>query len=352
MSSALKLVFQYSLLILALLSTMIPNAYSQDFCEIKGTAGSCKVNAFIRGEVPNDPDAFSCKKIRGMTYEGSCNSGLLNGLVLFDRTVNRTVGSKDRILSFVNEGVVQFPRVIYSHQIVAIELKDSSFGCVNFPQGWNRLNDPDCTKARAIFGDDIMSKKIWQSAMAGKLDLNAISKKTNQALINSNESSVAATAPALSDNRAANQSSSSVNISSLATRSQSSQIRKENPCEQNVSMEYYAGNPRTRRNIVYMPYGLGQEQFFPKESDSEARKIILAVRARDDLQHFRRARIIEFHESVLKEADHKLSYLKFDNPHREFYNKVRSIAICWKEAGWPEDVPLVAATCADLDKCL
>ena len=188
--------------------------------------------------------------------------------------------------------------------------------------------------------------------MAGKLDLNAISKKTNQALINSSESRFAATAPGLSDNRVANQSSSSVNVASSSTDSQPSQINLQTPCEQNISMEYYAGNQRTRRSIVYMPYGLSQEHFYPQDSDSVARKKILAVRGRDEPQSFRRARIIEFHEEVLKDADRKLSYMKFDNPHREFYNKVRAISICWKGAGWPEDVPLVAASCTEIDKCI
>lgn len=136
------------------------------------------------------------------------------------------------------------------------------------------------------------------------------------------------------------QSNTSTQSSALASR-----------CETSVTAELQAGNPATRIRIVYMPLGPTAQDYFPKMSEVEARKKLNEMRASGYIGNLRRDRLVEYHEGMLKDTENKLSYMPLGNPHREFYNKARAIAICWKGFGWPEDVPLSPAECTT-DKCL
>lgn len=141
-------------------------------CEIGGSEGSCRVEAFVWGEkAPSDPAAHTCSKLDKASYVGHCAHGQLEGLslVIADGSTKEV---REAYLSYFVGGRISYPALIsYLAGTLNFGMNEEGFGygCVYFGK-WDAAAKR-CGRFIQIYGADIFTESNAQKVRDGSFDL-------------------------------------------------------------------------------------------------------------------------------------------------------------------------------------
>ncbi len=141
--------------------------YSSGPCTIQGSSGACGVFPFIGSEKSLDHDAHTCTKFSGVTYDGFCKNGLLQGIALLKR------GNQSSIIGAFSEGRIFPPYAdIWNWGIGITNEEGVGEGCVNFTTDkgpWDHSATPPCNQL-ADFSPGFFTQDNWESIRLGQYD--------------------------------------------------------------------------------------------------------------------------------------------------------------------------------------
>jgi hypothetical protein len=145
---------------------------------IKGSAGSCQVQAFVMGESTQDRYGYTGSKMDRATFVGQCVGGYLEGVSIVIAEGSTKV-NREAFVSYFSKGRIAYPalRTFLDVDILnlGVQEKNNSYGCVYFGK-WDRSDTSyACPKFKVIFGNDIFSESNARALRNGSFDLSKYS---------------------------------------------------------------------------------------------------------------------------------------------------------------------------------
>ena len=150
-------------------------------CSIKGPDGPCQVEAFVSGELSQDPSAYTCSKLDRASYVGHCVNGALEGVsvVIADGTSKHT---REAFVSYFCMGGMAYPALTSwldenQPKFFGVHEKSRSYGCVVFGRWDNSRTRGSCPRFMDIYGSDIFTESNVQGLRDGTFNLNNYAAK-------------------------------------------------------------------------------------------------------------------------------------------------------------------------------
>ncbi len=145
-------------------------------CSINGPDGPCQVEAFVFGELRQDPAAYTCSKLDRANYVGHCVGSALEGVsvVIADGTKKL---SREAFVSYFCRGRMAYPALTSSFDdrfppIFAVREKSGSYGCVVFGKWDHSSTRGSCPRFVDIYGSDIFTESNVQALRGGTFNLS------------------------------------------------------------------------------------------------------------------------------------------------------------------------------------
>jgi len=141
-------------------------------CEISGSEGRCRVEAFVSGETKVDEASLTCAKLDRATYVGRCSHGKLDGLslVIADGSKKEV---KEAFISYFSQGKMAYPAITSVLERIpnfGVQELRQSYGCVYFGK-WDKSGER-CAQFIIIYGMDLFTESNAQNLRNGTFDLD------------------------------------------------------------------------------------------------------------------------------------------------------------------------------------
>jgi len=144
-------------------------------CSIKGPDGRCQVEAFVFGELRQDPAAYTCSKLDRASYVGHCVDGALQGISVVIADGTTKVG-RQALVSYFCMGRMAYPALTSyldgNQSNFGVREKSMSYGCVYFGKWDNASTRNSCPRFMDIYGSDIFTESNAQGLREGTFNLS------------------------------------------------------------------------------------------------------------------------------------------------------------------------------------
>jgi len=158
-------------------------APEQAYCTIEGKAGSCKVAAFIGGEIGNDTEQYTCKKFLAASYVGSCEDGFVDGVAAISRKQPKHIGP-DAFIGYFHRGAPAYPLADFDYDgadgLIGYTLLKASSGCIYFNHWDASTEKEECRGLSSMFGSEIFSNNTLTRLRKGTLEIGPLGEHFDQ----------------------------------------------------------------------------------------------------------------------------------------------------------------------------